>query len=267
MLLRLGELTRDEVHDCAGAAVAVLPIGSVEQHGPHLPLLTDTLLVEAVLQHAAPSLERSDTPFVLAPTLPVGSSEHHLFAAAYSVSPTTLIQVLADLTNSLITSGFHRLCIVNGHGGNDDCIKLAVKDLVVRQPVAAAACSYWDLGWQDRQPASTTPGHAGVFETSLMLAAHPTLVRSDRLTAPSPEPEPLFNQHEVPGLCAQAAGEWRRVDGVTDAAAEASSDRGADLLDQFADGLVRALTWFDENTRGFAVRVDPQTNHRKDHGT
>jgi creatinine amidohydrolase len=247
---RLAEMTRDEVRMASEDAVIVIPVGSIEQHGPHLPLATDTLLAEAVLADATRLLEADgDVPLVLAPTLPVGSSPHHLFAAAMSLQPTTLLSVLNDVLESLITSGFTRLFILNGHGGNEECVQLAVKEVVLRHPVAAAACSYWALGGTGSHVRpEITPGHAGWFETSLMLASNPELVRRDRLPSKAVQPDALFTRRSCPGLKIQLAGEWARIDGVTDASAEATERDGLGILADRGQQLAAALRFFHQQT-------------------
>ncbi|MDN5851422.1 MAG: creatininase family protein, partial [Actinomycetia bacterium] len=145
MQQELAGMTRDEVARDAPDAVAVVPVGSIEQHGEHLPMITDTFLVEAVLARALDLLADEPQTYVVAPALPIGCSDHHLFAAAVSLRTDTLRAVLADVCDSLVASGFRRIVLVNGHGGNDECVGLAVKELVLRHPVTAAACSYWNL--------------------------------------------------------------------------------------------------------------------------
>lgn len=243
---RLAELTRDEVAQCAAGAVAVVPVASTEQHGPHLPMITDTFLVEEVLRRALVTLDDEPATYVTTPALPFGCSDHHLFAAAVSLRVDTLRAVLADVCDSLVTSGFSRIVLVNGHGGNDECVGLAVKELVLRRPVVAAACSYWNLGAAEPERPDRVPGHAGWFETSMMLAASPALVRTDRLTT-LPR-DPVFDQADVPGLVVQRGGEWARVSGVTDAADDASAAAGDRLLDDLASGLADALRWFTDQS-------------------
>lgn len=243
MLSILAELTREDVAVHAVDAVAVVPVGSVEQHGPHLPLSTDTLLVETIVLRALSRVGQPSEAFVLAPTITVGSSHHHLFASAVSLRAETLRAVLADVCDSLVASGFRRIVMVNGHGGNDECVSLAVKEIVLRHPVAAAACSYWAISTPD-DPAPDPPGHAGCAETSMMLAAHPGLVHMDLAPTRAATPPALFDQREVTGLAAQRAGEWARVDGVTDPAATSDAEHGEALLDGYSRRLAHALSWF-----------------------
>lgn len=243
----LAEMTWHDVADAAAAdAIAVLPIGSQEQHAGHLPMGTDTLLVESVLDAALETLTGDGPALIRLPAVPYGHSPHHLFRAAVSLGAETLLRVLGELLDSLHASGFRRVMIVNGHGGNAEVAALAVKQFVLRAPVAAAACGYW-------QTASTVddarkPGHAGWFETSLMLAAHPSLVRTPTWNAPA-DPPPLFANPPHPGLLTERAGEWARVGGITDDPTTADAATGHDLLNHCAHGLAAAISAFDRATR------------------
>ncbi|RPK32889.1 Creatinine amidohydrolase [Streptomyces sp. ADI93-02] len=233
--------------------MALLPIGSQEQHASHLPMGTDTLLVEEAVDRALDMLAQSASTadVVRLPVLPFGHSPHHLFAAAVSLSAATLGAVLDDILDSLVTSGFSRIMIVNGHGGNDEIMRLAVKRFALRSQVTVAACSYWTLtsGAVTGSRPEVTPGHAGWFETSLMLAAHPDLVRSPVPTRPPVEPPPLFDNPPYPGLTVERHGEWERVSGATDDASGADPTLGSRLLDDRARGLARAIEAFDAATR------------------
>ena len=114
---------------------------------------------------------------VIAPTLPFGSSHHHfVFGATLSLSTETYYRVLYELCESLVTDGFKRIFLLNGHGGNHELAELAVRDIVLKHPVRAAAGSYWRIAGEDLRGAfDRFPGHAGEFETSLMLALRPHL--------------------------------------------------------------------------------------------
>jgi creatinine amidohydrolase len=236
----LTRMTWRGVREAARSAIALLPIGSQEQHADHLPMGTDTMLAEAVVDGA---LERlGNTEVVRLPALPFGHSPHHLFAAAVSLRASTLQAVLADVLDSLATSGFRRVLVVNGHGGNDEIMRLAVKEYALRADVALAACSYFSLG------DGGTPGHAGHYETSLMLAAHPALVRG-RVPRPDVAPPPLFAEPPYPGLTVERHGEWARVGGSTDNATAATAEDGAALLEDRVTALADAIRAFDSATR------------------
>lgn len=258
----LTEATWRETRAAASDAIAVLPIGSQEQHAEHLPMGTDTMLADAVTSRALALLDEraaagADVPaLVRLPTLPYGHSPHHLFAAALTLSAPVLGMVLDELLDSLAACGYRRVLVVNGHGGNDEIMRLAVKRFALRAEVTAAACSYWtltDTGEPDPDPPDETraeqvPGHAGWFETSLMLAAHPDLVRPDRARHEPADPPALFDKPPYPGLTVERHGEWERVGGATDDAADADAEQGERLLDRRARGLARAVLAFDAAT-------------------
>ncbi|WP_326953885.1 creatininase family protein [Amycolatopsis sp. NBC_01286] len=236
----LTRMTWREVRDAGRSAIALLPIGSQEQHAAHLPMGTDTMLAEAVVDGALARV--ADPVVVRLPALPFGHSPHHLFAAAVSLRASTLQAVLADVLDSLAGSGFRRILVVNGHGGNDEIMRLAVKEYALRADVALAACSYFSLG------DGSSPGHAGVFETSLMLATHGDLVRPPEPRA-DVTPPPLFAYPPYPGLTVERHGEWARAGGSTDDATTATAEGGADLLEDRVTALADAIRAFDAATR------------------
>ncbi|WP_026246477.1 MULTISPECIES: creatininase family protein [unclassified Streptomyces] len=253
----LTETTWRETRAAAAGAIAVLPIGSQEQHAGHLPMGTDTMLVDAVLSRALDLLAEqaaagADVPdLVRLPTLPYGHSPHHTFAAALTLSAPVLGAVLDELLDSLAACGHRRVLVVNGHGGNDEIMRLAVKRFALRADVTAAACSYWTLAdaSDSEDHSELVPGHAGWFETSLMLAARPEQVRPERDAREPVDPPPLFDKPPHPGLTVERHGEWERVGGATDDAAGADATHGARLLDARVRGLARAVLAFDAATR------------------
>ncbi|MGE6732719.1 creatininase family protein [Streptomyces sp. NPDC059900] len=249
-VLDLTELTWRQTREAGRGGIALLPIGSQEQHAGHLPMGTDTLLASAVTDRAAQLLGDDGPRVVRLPVLPYGHSPHHLFAAAVSLSAATLGAVLGDILGSLSRSGFDRIMIVNGHGGNDEVMRLAIKEFALHTDVALAACSYWSLGEGDEagRP-EVTPGHAGWFETSLMLAAHPDLVRTPLPVREPVQPPPLFDRPPHPGLSVERYGEWERVGGATDDPSGADGERGGRLLDARAAQLAEAIRAFDAATR------------------
>ncbi|WP_218951884.1 creatininase family protein [Amycolatopsis anabasis] len=242
-MVELTGMTREEVRAAARDGIALLPIGSQEQHADHLPMGTDTLLAEAVTDAALERLDDAGPLLVRLPALPFGHSPHHLFAAAVSLSAPTLLAVLEDVLESLNHSGFRRMLLVNGHGGNDEIMRLAVKRFALRADVAVGACSYWSLG-DDPE----APGHAGRFETALLLAAEPVLVREPAPRAAA-DPPPLFDRPPFPGLTVERHGEWARVGGATDDATRADAEAGARLLERRAAALAEAILAFDDATK------------------
>lgn len=159
------------------AKVAVLPVGSFEQHGSHLPLSTDTLIACAIACRVA-----ADYDLMLLPPITISCShEHALFPGTVSVSPSTLMAVVRDIAASLSAAGIPKLVIVNAHGGNYVLGNIAQEANVAHRLVALFPHSQ---DWSDaRSAARLVTGnhedmHAGEAETSILLAAAPNLVRA-----------------------------------------------------------------------------------------
>src|SRR5260370_8834953 len=109
------EMNREQLTAEAPAALAILPIGATEQHGPHLPTGTDCFTVENVARAAAEHAS-AEVPIIIAPVLPFGSSHHHfVFGATLSFSTQTYYPVLCDLLESLVTDGLTRTFLINTH--------------------------------------------------------------------------------------------------------------------------------------------------------
>lgn len=158
-----------------GADTAVLPIGSFEQHGPHLPLTTDTLVACAI----ASAIARSNNLLLLPPVTMSCSHEHAAWAGTVAVSASTLTVIVTDVAASLQQSGIERLVLVNGHGGNY-VLSNIVQQANVGEPRMALFPGRhdWDAARLAAGLSSSTHDdmHAGEIETSLLLHLHPDLV-------------------------------------------------------------------------------------------
>ena len=243
----LHEITREEAAARAANALLVLPVGATEQHGPHLPLGTDFLIVEHITREAAREV-RSTVDVLVTPTLSVGSSHHHLpFGGTISLSTERYYGALSDMVGSLIESGFHRVFILNGHGGNHEIIQLVVRDLALKHPVNLGAASYWDLAREavaelEFDLHGRFPGHAGVFETSVIMALRPDLVDEPR---PHRTPEELARTIVPPDeFRAERHGFWLSIDGYTDSPDLASPEWGQRLLGVIVPAVAGALARF-----------------------
>ncbi len=216
---RFNEQTRVRIGELAKDALVVLPVGATEQHGPHLPVGTDSFAIERIaVESAQKASDRINV--VVAPTLPFGSSEHHLqFGGTLSLSTETYYRVLVDLVESLITDGFTKIFIINGHGGNSELIQLAARDVALRKAASVAAAPYWTIAWDALVEAGIhqggrMPGHAGRFETSVIQALRPELV-----VEPRPHrdlPEGFGELRMAAPYRAEHHGWWASVDGYTD---------------------------------------------------
>jgi creatinine amidohydrolase len=164
--------------------VVVVPIAACEQHSHHLPTITDTVLVTAVADGAEAALPAE---LLQLPTLWLGASHHHLrFGATLSACVDVHAEILCEIVEPLLEDGYRRVMILNGHGGNIDTMQMALRQLQPdwREAVLAAA-SYWDLAAKELAELAEGPrknmGHACEFETSMMLALRPELVRKDQI--------------------------------------------------------------------------------------
>jgi creatinine amidohydrolase len=165
-------------HDTVHAAVAVLPIGSFEQHGPYLPLVTDTLIATAI----GAAISQNYNVFQL-PAITFGCShEHSDFPGTVSISATTLAAIISDIGRSLRQQDVHALIVVNGHGGNYVLTNIA-QEANTSNAIRVGLYPSRDDWTEARHAAGMSSNnhddmHAGELEASILLAAHPTYVRT-----------------------------------------------------------------------------------------
>jgi creatinine amidohydrolase/Fe(II)-dependent formamide hydrolase-like protein len=213
------------------AGVVILPIGAVEQHGPHLPVITDTLLVTHVLAAALAVLPEDVKAWHL-PALPYGKSTEHMhFPGTITLGTETLQAVLRDIGRSVQRAGFRRLAFINGHGGNVALLDGSARDLRAEfglMTFCLHPALYVEAPFEQSPQEKRFGIHAGEIETALMLAAAPTLVHMDRASAhfpnfPAAAPPPL-------GLFGPASASWMTEDwsasGVFGDATCASVEKG-----------------------------------------
>jgi creatinine amidohydrolase len=246
--LLFAELTRQDLRSLAPDALVVVPLGATEQHGPHLPTGTDFFHAEWVAREGARQAAAS-IQVVVTPTLPFGSSEHHFpFGGTISLSTTSYYDAVTGIVESLARDGFRRMFLVNGHGGNHELIQLVARDVALRLPVAIVASSWWLAGWDVMVAAGALavgrlPGHAGGFETSLVMAMRPELVDGAALPTRSPTPTP--DGTRWPGLTREERhGFWQSIDGYSDGPGLASAEQGQRFLDASAAELARLFVAF-----------------------
>jgi creatinine amidohydrolase len=233
---RWSELTRGEISELAPGALTVVPVGSTEQHGPHLATGTDATLVTRIAERGAAAATRPDT-ILLAPTLAFGASDHHLaFGGTLSLRVATFQLVLADVLSSAARAGCRRVFILNGHGGNTAACAIAIEEASREHGLLAASAIYSQL-LEPRSVDAPVPGHAGLFETSLMLAVAAGDVRTG-VAHPSPGGA-ARSRHR--GLSVSEPGRWSELDGFTDRPDAASSMLGEELLEACARAVAAAF--------------------------
>ena len=259
-----GELTWPEVRETASRpCVAVVPIATIEDHGPHLPIDTDLRLCNAVCEEA---VSRARDRAILVPAINHGYSPHHMdFPGAITIGAHTLIDYGVDVCRSLAHHGFKKILIVNGHGSNTPFIDIIARLTVVETNVLAAAVNYWaapgvreaaeGLRESDRIGGMN---HACEFETSLYLALRPDLVEMAKAARElSHRPTKNYWTDLVGGDGPLVMMEhWSALteSGVMGDPTKATAEKGRTLLDAAARGIVELI---DEMlARPPAVRKD-----------
>jgi len=221
----LGPMTWPAVGEVAATTLLALPLGSTEQHGPHLPVSTDTMVAVALAERLATA--RADV--IVAPPMPYGSSgEHAPFPGTLSIGQTALELVVVELIRS--ADAFAGVVVVSAHGGNAEPLGRATATLVGEGRRV--------LAWSPR-PTTPTDAHAGRTETSLMLALAPATVRVDAAAAGNRRPiGELVGALRAGGVAAVSAN------GVLGDPEGASRQEGLGLLDAWAADLVsRVEAW------------------------
>jgi creatinine amidohydrolase len=181
--MELFEMSWPKVAALAKDTPVVLPIAALEQHGRHMPVFTDSMLLGEILRRVKESLVNDRVLF--APLMWLGNSHHHLdFPGTLSASPRVYMDMLIDLAENMIFHGFRRIVFINGHGGNIVPAQQALFEL--RQKVRSRSdllllsTTYWTLGGKpyevDTSLKQTQVGHACEYETSMMLRIAPHLV-------------------------------------------------------------------------------------------
>jgi len=239
--VRLEELTWPEIQRALsdGVSSVILPIGSTEQHGPHLPLATDSFHTLTMLEGVAKNLGA-----LLAPLLQVGCSDHHMaFPGTMSIKRETLAAFVRDCCECLQRHGFQNILIYSGHGGNAAPLSEIIADLQAQSPgVRIIGCTDWSVyestlfGHAARRGIERTVagGHSGELETSMMLAIRPELVLMARAEPGYlGEPETVRAQIFADGIQAVAPN------GILGDPRPGEAARGQEYLDAMIDRLTR----------------------------
>lgn len=243
---RFAELNREQLR-AASDALIVIPIGATEQHGPHLPTGTDFFTVDAVAAESA-AIASADIPVIVTPALPFGSSDHHfVFGATLSLSTETYYRVLRELIESLVKDGFRRVFLLNGHGGNHELAELAARDVALTREVNVGAGSYWAIAWEalvaeEAHRQRWLPGHAGDFETSMMLALRP-----DLKFGPLPHRDDLRDTDPLRRVApwrTELHGFWKSIDGYTDSPDQATPEKGKRFFKAITGAVAKAFVDF-----------------------
>jgi creatinine amidohydrolase len=208
------------------APIVLLALGSWEQHGAHLPFDTDTVIIEAVVDAAIRTVDPENTQFSVVPTIGVtASDEHNGFAGTLSIGTNALSDAIVSIARS--ASWARGICIVNGHGGNSDALKLVHSALDYEN----IRHSIWSLPYYEGADM-----HAGHTETSLMLHLAPGTVRMDLAEVGAVgDSEMLIERMRAGGIKEVSSN------GVVGDPTNANAAHGATMLSFYADHLTKLL--------------------------
>ena len=228
-------------------AIVVLPVASMEQHGPHLPVGVDSILSEAVCQAAAERIA-GDTPVVVAPTLWCGMAEHHMgFGGTFTFDIPTYRTVLQCLLKSIERHGFKRVLIVNGHGGNIAALAAFLPDIARDIRLQVRVTTYFEQAraalaevLEDQDGVH----HACEAETSLMMVVAPDSVRREKLSEAF---GPAHSSAPPAGVARYRSFRDITPSGVIGDARRSSAEKGEKLMTACRDGIAAVLrnpeTW------------------------
>jgi creatinine amidohydrolase len=236
--VKLSDLTWPEVEQLDRDVLVIVPIAALEQHSHHLPLFTDTILCEGVVQKVE---ETVASDVLLLPVQWLGASAHHLgMPGTLSADLDTHVKLICEPIRCLLKHGFRRFLVVNGHGGNIDGFHLALRQLLIEFPSALfCGASYWELAEKEIARLLEGPqksvGHACEFETSLMMHLRPELVRTDRLKDDgviNPAPDGVYLPLDFKRQTHQGAAGYPTL---------ASAIKGQQLLNIIVEKIIQTL--------------------------
>jgi creatinine amidohydrolase len=240
----------------AAQTIAVLPVAATEQHGPHLPLSVDTVLVDGVVAAALPHLP-NDVPVLFLPTQAVGfSPEHARFPGTLTLKTETIVRLWTDIGESVAAAGIRKLVLFNSHGGQVSVMDLVARDLRARLNMLVYSVSWFNLPLLDAQGQDVNALfsldehrfgiHAGDVETSMMLALDPERVEMEQAQNFDSSSQDRAQKYSILGNGKSAKLGWQTQDynaqGAVGNAAAATADKGHALVQAAGRSLAQLLT-------------------------
>jgi len=256
-----GKFTWPEIKAVDKDRVVLLPVGAMEDHGPHLPLDTDNLIVTRIVEGVVAAIPDE---VLLLPTIPFGFNEHHKdFPGVIYIQPETLMHFVADVAGSLAHHGFRRLLILNGHGSNHPVLDLAARKTVIATECLCVSASYWNLMPEalkaERRSRMGGIAHACELETALYLYFDPQYVQLDkaRTTIVHDENSRYFSLDLAGGARAMVMQWWsaQTEDGTMGDPTLADADRGR----RFYEAAVRETVGLVRDIRRLPIK--PRRDH------
>lgn len=238
-------LTAEELRARAEAdALVIVPVASLEQHGPHLATGVDIVLATGVAERVARRMAAAGQPVVVTPAVWTGLAEHHMaFGGTVTLDYDAFAAVLRGILRSAQRCGFRRAMLLNGHGGNAEAVAVAASACSTEFGIKVAAGTYWHLVGDAFAPIlekQSNVMHACEAETSMMLALRPDSVRRERL----PEahgPASTRVEGQPPALALRRSFREISPSGVVGDARPATAAKGERLLDMAAERIAAML--------------------------
>lgn len=227
----------------------VVPLGSLEQHGPHLPLFTDSLIISHIA-HRVEQL-RSES-IVLLPVQWLGHSPHHRRFGCVSLDLQPYVEMICGICRSLVHLGVRKILLLNGHGGNDIPCKAAQRELKSEfeqlHDLYIVYAAYWNLAAEEFSAIRSSPpggmGHACEMETSILLAQNPNLVDMSKAAAGGPSASMGFRTIDMlkqPPFSLINEFDELSPTGVLGMPELATAEKGSQFLDAAVDAVVQLI--------------------------
>lgn len=261
------DLTWPEINEAAEAGkVVLLPVGSTEQHGPHLPLDTDNFLARSVCLQAAVLAPRE---LLVMPTVPYGYNEHAIdFPGTVHVRHDVFIAYCLDVVTSVAYAGFDRIAIVDGHGSNEHLCEFIARRATLETDALVASCTWWGLGAEAfekvRESGRGGASHACELETSAYLYLEPARVQQDKIEDHYGGASGAPGSRFLGGDLTRGSGPVKLIrwtssatpNGVSGAPSLASADKGRAVVGGAAEQLVAFAREFRQ------LEKPPRVDHR-----
>jgi creatinine amidohydrolase len=236
------KLRADQLRDLSKRdAIVILPVASLEQHGPHLPVEVDSMLGETVAARTAARIDARGLAVAVLPVLWTGLSEHHMsFGGTITLDNDAFAALVEGVVRSVLRHGFRKIVLLNAHGGNENALRAITDDLTPKLGVPIVQLTYWYAAAVAIAKILETQGglsHACEAETSMMMAVRPELVAEDRI--------PLAKSNTT-GDIASGVYRWRSIgsrsaSGVIGNPEAATREKGERLFDAISTAVADKL--------------------------
>jgi creatinine amidohydrolase len=238
-------LTAEELRARAAEdAMVIIPVASLEQHGPHLATGVDIILGTGVAHATAQRLSAAGTPVVVTPCVWTGLAEHHMaFGGTVTLDYESFAGVLRGIVKSAARHGFKRVMLLNGHGGNAEAVAVAATEFSVEFGIKVAGGTYWHVVPEVIGPLLERQSglmHACEAETSMIMHLRPESVRTERL-AEAHGPMSTRVEGQPPGLAMRRSFKALSPSGVVGDARVATAEKGEKLLAAISTKMAEVL--------------------------